>query len=315
MKTVFTFRPPRTLQEEMKSKYPEADFLFYKSAEEAERLHEAEVIVTFGDDLTPEHIGSCPHLKWIMVASAGIDHLPLQAIADRNILVTNARGTHKVPMAEFTMGFMLNHVKRFPELRELQKEETWNKQLPLGELAGKQLLVLGTGAIGSEIARLAQAFQMKTMGLNRSGHPAEHFAEVHPTAELAEVLPEADFVVAILPSTNETKGLLKEHHFQAMKETAAFINIGRGDIVEEQVLLDALHNECFAHAYLDVFIEEPLPAGHPFWKHPRVTVTPHISSITKQYLPRAFAILDHNLKQYIQGKSDFQNKIDLTKGY
>ncbi|HEY9577959.1 MAG TPA: D-2-hydroxyacid dehydrogenase, partial [Pseudobacillus sp.] len=240
MKIVFTFRPPRTWQDQLSTAFPEERFSYYKSIDEAGDLPEAEVIVTFGDDLTKEHINNCPKLKWIMVASAGMEKMPLESIQERDILVTNARGIHKIPMAEFAMGYMLNHVKRFPELLDLQKEKTWNKRLLIGELADKHLLVLGTGAIGTEIARLARAFRMKTTGVNRSGHKSDQFDQSYTLDKLSMLLPEADFVVSILPSTGETKWLLKKEHFEAMKETAAFINMGRGDLIEEEILMNAL---------------------------------------------------------------------------
>ncbi|WP_338753392.1 D-2-hydroxyacid dehydrogenase [Bacillus sp. FJAT-52991] len=315
MKTVFTFRPPRSLQARLIERYPSIEFMFYKTVEEAEELSDAEIIVTFGENLTPQRIEACKQLKWVMVASAGLEKMPLASLSEKDILVTNARGVHKIPMAEFTLGYLLNHVKRFLELQKLQGESTWNKRLPIGELADQTLLVLGTGAIGSEIARLAAAFRMKTIGINRSGRIADSFSNVYQIDQLLSVLPEADFVVSILPSTNETKHLLKKEHFQAMKKTAAFINIGRGDVLEEQVLMDALNEEEIAHAYLDVFVQEPLLEEHAFWNHEKITVTPHISSITPQYLPRVFEIFEYNLDQYLQGQGIYKNRVDINRGY
>ncbi|MFK2826187.1 D-2-hydroxyacid dehydrogenase [Bacillus sp. B190/17] len=315
MKIVFTFRPPRALQAQLKEIFSEDKFVYYKSVEEAEDLREAEVIVTFGEDLTTQHIENCPNLKWIMVASAGLERMPAEIIKERGILVTNARGIHKIPMAEFTMGYMLNHVKRFPEFLDLQKEKTWNHQMAVGELAGKCLLVLGSGAIGTEIARLARAFRMETVGVNRSGHKNDQFDEMHTMDKLLEILPKADFVVSILPSTEETKYLLDREHFQVMKETAAFINIGRGDLFKEEVLIDALNNNEISHAYLDVFIEEPLLEDHPFWNQQKLTITPHISSVTSEYLPRVQQIFVHNMNVYKKDGSNYENKIDMDKGY
>ncbi|KAB7704122.1 D-2-hydroxyacid dehydrogenase [Bacillus aerolatus] len=315
MKIVFTFRPPRALQAQLSEAFPENEFNYFKSVEEADKLSEAEIVVTFGEDLTEKHIENCPKLKWIMVASAGMEKMPFETIKEKDILVTNARGIHKIPMAEFTIGYMLNHVKRFPELLDFQKEETWNKRLLIGELADKRLLVLGTGAIGTEIARLAKAFRMETVGVNRNGHKNDHFDEINKMDELLMVLPDADFIVSILPSTEETRFLLKEEHFQVMKETAVFINIGRGDLLEESILIDALNSNEIAHAYLDVFLEEPLPAEHPLWSQERLTITPHISSVTSEYLPRAMKIFAHNLQVYKENGSDYENKVDLDKGY
>ncbi|OAH53027.1 MULTISPECIES: D-2-hydroxyacid dehydrogenase [Bacillaceae] len=315
MNIVFTFRPPRAIQADIQRKFPEESFSFYKDIKEAnDVLQDAEILVTFGSDLTEDMIEQCQSLKWIMVASAGIEDMPLGAIQDRDIFVTTSRGIHKIPMAEFTLGLMLNHVKRFPELGVLEKAETWNKELPLQELAGKEAAILGTGAIGQEIARLCKAFRMTTAGINRSGRSVDEFDRIFQMSELEEAVKEADFVIAILPSTLDTVGALQPEHFEAMKQTAAFINIGRGDVVSEHVLLSAINDEEIAHAYLDVFAVEPLPEGHPFWRHENMTVTPHISSITKAYIPRAMAIFEHNLLCFKEG-GDYQNILDIRKGY
>lgn len=314
MNIVFTFRPSRDMQSDIQATFPNETFSFYKGIEDVLSIEEAEILVTFGTDLTEEIIRQCHSLKWIMVASAGIEEMPLQAIKERDILVTNARGIHKIPMAEFTLGYMLNHVKRFSELRTLEQSETWNKQLPLGELCGKEVAILGTGAIGQEIARLSKAFRMSTIGVNKSGHHAEEFDQIFTIDELEAAVREADFVVSVLPSTKETADLLQPEHFEAMKQSAAFINIGRGDLVSETVLLSAINDEEIAHAYLDVFAIEPLPEAHPFWRHPNITVTPHISSVTKQYVPRAMDIFVHNLRCFIDG-GGYANVIDVEKGY
>ncbi|MDQ0216831.1 phosphoglycerate dehydrogenase-like enzyme [Oikeobacillus pervagus] len=315
VKILFTFRPPTYLREQLLKKFPQCDFSFYKTIGEAEELQKAEILVTYGEDLTSKHIDECSQLKWIMVASAGLEKMPFEAIHKKQIFVTNARGIHKIPMAEFTLGLMLSHVKRFPELAHLEQNATWNKKLPLQELAGKRLLILGTGAIGSEIARLSQAFRMDVMGVNRSGRQVEFFSGIYQLDHMKEPLQTADFIVSVLPSTKETKYVLTEEHFHIMKETAVFINIGRGDLVRERVLHQALKEGQIEHAYIDVFETEPLSKDHPFWKMPNLTVTPHISSITKNYLPRAFDIFLHNLNAYLHKKDDFLNLIDVEKGY
>ena len=130
-----------------------------------------------------------------------------------------------------------------------------------------------------------------------------------------DALPKADFIVSILPSTPKTRNVLTEDHFVAMKNSAVFINIGRGDLVNEDVLLQALNHNEIAHAFLDVFEKEPLVKDHPFWKMNNVTVTPHLSSVTKNYLPRSFEIFKYNLKTYLNHTGEYMNVIDLKKGY
>lgn len=316
MKIVSSILPPSYIQDEIKAEFPNVEFIFNKGIKAVEdSMRDADVFITYGEDLTSEHINNAQNLKWIMVMSAGVEKMPFSSCINKNILVTNAKGIHKTPMAEFTIGLMLQHTKQMRELWKQEQREEWNRRVPIGELNDKKLLVLGTGAIGGEVARLAKAFNMHTIGVNRSGRIVEFVDEVHKQIDLDNALPEADFIVSVLPSTEETKHLLKSHHFQLMKGSAVFINIGRGDLVEEKILIDALVNKEIAHAYLDVFYSEPLKEGHPFWKMENVTVTPHISSITKSYLPRAFNIFKHNLHTYIKNKENFINVIDLGRGY
>lgn len=316
MKIVSSLLPEQALQEAIQEKFPEIQFHFFKGMKNAfESFQEAEVFITYGEDLTEELIHSARNLKWIMVMSAGLEKMPLAACEEKGILVTNARGVHKIPMAEFTLGSMLQYVKQSKLISAREAEENWDRRIPMAELCGKTILILGVGAIGGEIARLAKAFRMNTIGVNRSGTPVDYVDELYRMKEVPNLIEKADFVVSVLPSTNETAHFLTYEHFKAMKNTAVFINIGRGDLVKNETLLKALENNEIAHAYLDVFEQEPLPEGHPFWKMENVTVTPHLSSITKNYLPRAFEIFEQNLHTYNKKGGKFLNRIDLSRGY
>lgn len=306
--------PAEDILNEMKREFPQVSFHFKKGIEK-ELFSDAEIFITYGEDLTAELIEEAKQLKWIMVMSAGMEKMPFAACKKQGILVTNARGIHKIPMAEFTIGLMLQHVKQLQTLWTNEKNRIWERKLPMGELFGKTVLVLGAGAIGGEVARLAKAFNMKTLGVNRSGRSAEWVDRMFGMQNVEEALPEADFIVSVLPSTSETRNFFKPSHFVLMKKDAVFINIGRGDLVAEEVIINALQNRQIAHAYLDVFSAEPLVENHPFWKMENVTVTPHISSLTKNYLPRSFEIFKENLHTYMKNKTDFINLIDPNRGY
>jgi phosphoglycerate dehydrogenase-like enzyme len=308
--------PPDFIQNEVQEQFPGVNFQFFKGFEAAkEAFYEAEVFITYGEDLNEKDIEKASQLKWIMVMSAGLDQMPLTICEEKEILVTNARGVHKIPMAEFTLSCMLQHVKQVNALRNNEQKYFWNRKLPMSELCGKTLLIVGAGAIGGEIARLGKAFRMNTIGINRSGGKVDYVDELYKIGDLTVALPKADFIVSVLPSTKETKHLLKLADFEQMKRSAVFINIGRGDLVEEEVLLQVFEQKLIAHAYLDVFNQEPLSEGSPFWKMDEVTVSPHLSSITKEYLPRSFDIFKHNLHIYMNNKDGYQNVIDYKRGY
>ncbi|MCG1028092.1 D-2-hydroxyacid dehydrogenase [Virgibacillus halodenitrificans] len=303
-------------QTRLKEEFTEQQFIMCSSMDEASAyLKAAEILVTYGEDLTPELIEHAAQLKWIMVLSAGMDRMPFDAIKAKGILVTNARGIHKTPMAEYAISMLLQVYRQANMLMEKEKAHEWDRNVRMEELSGKTVLVAGAGAIGQEVARLAKAFQMKTIGLSRSGEQREHFDENYQSTELESLLAETDIVVSVLPSTKETKEFYTYEHFKKLPKHAVFLNMGRGDAVKTEVILDAIRNKEIAHAVLDVFEEEPLPNDHPFWDEENITVTPHLSGISKLYQTRALDIFEENLKIYLQGKDDYVNKIDVSRGY
>ncbi|MGY3316282.1 phosphoglycerate dehydrogenase-like enzyme [Peribacillus simplex] len=309
-----TIIPNEGIQTKMKDAFPELNFI-YQEGWMDERLSEAEILITYGEDLTEKIIGKAANLKWIMVMSAGMELMPFKAIEERGILVTNAKGIHKIPMAEYTIGMLLQYEKKLKLLMKNERAEMWDRKIEVGELNGKTMLVLGAGAIGGEVARLGKAFRMTTLGVNRSGKPVESIDRLYTLDNLLEAIPGADYIISVLPSTDETKDLLQKEHFKAMKESAVFVNIGRGDLIDEEVLIEALEAGELAHAILDVFDPEPLEKGHPFWRMENVTVTPHLSSKSGEYLPRTFAIFEKNMREYLKSGKDFINVIDLSRGY
>ncbi|WP_191559599.1 D-2-hydroxyacid dehydrogenase [Metabacillus idriensis] len=317
MKILSTVKLPAYLKEELEKEFPEDHFDFDKKINEVQKeIAETEVILTYGEDLSAEIIGQAKKLKWVMVASAGMDKLPFEALIDKNVLVTNAKGVHKIPMAEYTISMMLQISRESQQLAANQQARKWDRRVQMHELHGKTIFILGTGAIGTEIARLSKAFGMKTIGMNTSGRSVEFFDEIHIFSRLEEGMKKADFVVSVLPSTKETKELLNYKTFQWMKPDSIFINIGRGDAVCESDLVKALKEGIVKHAVLDVFAEEPLKEDHPFWGMENVTVTPHLSGITKNYLPRAMDIFKRNLVFYKDGShSSMENVIKLEQGY
>lgn len=305
------------LQDRLRNNFPSIRFSFYNHINDAlEALSEADVLITYGEDLSPEMIEQAKQLKWIMVISAGLEKMPFQAIKERSIFVTNARGIHKTPMAEYTLAAMLQSAKNMKQWTKNQVAHIWDKTgVKMTELAGEALAIIGPGAIGSEIARLAKAFGMETYGVNRSGDDVPYIDHIYKLKDIFIPLAKAKYVVSVLPHTVETDHLLGTEHFKAMRNDALFINIGRGKTIDQDALLNALANGWIAEAVLDVFEEEPLPEAHPFWDMDNVTITPHFSSVTSGYQPRAIAIFEENLKQFIEGGTNYINLIDLDRGY
>ena len=310
----FTFEPRLDLREQLVAEFPAVTFVFEQSFSDNE-LRQAEILVTYGEDLNDEKIAIAGKLQWIFVVSAGVEKMPLQAIADRGIYVSNVRGIHKKPMMETILAHILSLKRGLPSIYEQQARGEWNKNIPLTELNDSTVMILGPGAIGQEIGRVLQALDVHTIGINSMGEMANYMNETYPIAQLLNHLPKADIVISILPSTPKTKSLLTHKHFEAMKSSAIFMNFGRGDVVDEAVLVQALEERLIAHAVLDVYQEEPLPPASPIWQLKNVTVSPHISSHSSRYVERSLAIFKPSLRNWLNGERRLENEMSILRGY
>lgn len=314
MKIYFTFEPREDLRKPLIEEFPQAEFIFEQGITE-EVLREAQILVTYGEDLDEGKIAIAEKLEWIFVASAGIEKMPAQAIADRGIYVSNVRGIHRKPMAESVLAHILSLKRGLPSIYAQQARGEWNKRIRLTELNGSTALILGPGAIGQEIGRILQAFEVHTIGVNSTGEMASYMNETFAMQDLLEHLSKADIVISMLPSTEKTQGLLTREHFEEMKDSAIFMNFGRGDLVEEAILTEVLEQKLIAHAVLDVYMEEPLPTHSPLWKMDNVTISPHLSSHSSRYVERSLDIFKPSLQKWMEGERELENEIDILKGY
>ncbi|WP_172373465.1 D-2-hydroxyacid dehydrogenase [Sporosarcina jiandibaonis] len=314
MEILFAFKIKENEELALIDEFPSVSFYFNGSIDDKE-IETADVIVTFGSNIDVAVLNRAKALKWLMVASAGVEKMPLLEIAKRNILITNVRGIHKTPMAESVLAHILALKRSIPEIYANQVTKKWRTKFHSTELNGSTALILGPGAIGAEIGRLLQAFGVKTIGCNRTGRSVESMDEIITYNELLNKLPVADFVISVLPSTPETRGLLTAKHLESMKDTAVFMNFGRGDIIDEKVLVTALRNNVIGHAVLDVFAAEPLPENHELWALPNCTVSPHISSKSGKYIERSLIVFKKNLQIWLKNDKDFINVINPESGY
>ncbi|MEP1214548.1 MAG: D-2-hydroxyacid dehydrogenase [Marinobacter sp.] len=257
---------------------------------------------------------SADKLKWIHATSAGVDALMFPDLIDGDVVVTNARGIFDRTIAEYVLCTILMFAKDFPRSLKLQSEHKWQHR-DTERAEGKQVLIVGAGSIGGQIARLCKAAGLKPHGIARKPrHDDPDFIAVHGNDDLTEQLGLADFVVIAAPLTPQTEGLFDEKAFQAMRKSARLINIGRGPVVKTDDLIKALNNGDIAGAALDVFEEEPLPAEHPLWDMENVIMTAHMSgdfigwkrALTDQFL--------ENLDRWHKGEELF-NFVDKKLGY
>lgn len=293
-------------------------------------LGEPEVLYTYHADFSPEQ---APHLKWVQLSSAGADHVLDKPIMRSDIAITTASGIHAIPIAEYVFGSMLAFARRFHVYLPMQQKHEWPKgrwsALLGAELRGATIGIIGYGSIGREIGRLAKAFGMRVLASKRD--PAkredggyrvqgagdakmEYVDEVFGPRQLEEMVSACDYVVVALPLTPETRGIVSESVIRAMKPTAYFVNISRGEVVDEEALIRALREGRIAGAGLDVFWKEPLPPDSPLYDLPNVILTPHVSGATAAYNDRATDLFAENLRRYLAGEP-LLNLVDKTVGY
>ena len=259
-------------------------------------------------------------LKWIQTWTAGVDKFMKDDFRDHlienNITLTNMSGVHSNIIAEHTLGFMINFSRRFCDFHEQKKEKVWDR-LKVGQLENRILAVVGLGSIGSEIAKRAKAFKMDVIGVNRDGSGNYDFVdELYKQDDLLTVLSKSDYVVAIVPLTEETEKMFGKREFETMKEGAYFINMARGEVVDEAAMIDALREEEIAGAGLDVFVEEPLPEESPLYELDNVLITPHVGGVFPEYNEKAIKIAGENLEKFAANKiEEMINRVDYDLGY
>ncbi len=239
--------------------------------------------------------------RWFHSFSAGVDSPAFKLILDRGALLTNSSGASAPSIAQYVLAMMLYRSKRIGELREQQARHEW-AHVRGSDLNGLTAGIIGTGSIGGEVARLAKAVGMRTIGMRRSGKPAKHVDEMVTSRRLRYVLRESDFVVLACPLTKETEGLIGERELRWMKPSATLINVARGRIVDEAALIQALEARWIFGACLDVFTVEPLPETSPLWAMPNVVITPHNSGVSPLNMERSMTMFIENLPRFVQGK-------------
>jgi phosphoglycerate dehydrogenase-like enzyme len=257
-----------------------------------------------------------PSLRWLQFTSAGVDHLWKPGLDAGTVTVTSSKGIHGVPIAEFVMGALLHLAKDFERLRRQQRERLWQRFV-IHELHGRRLLAIGIGEIGASVARAAKAFGMEVEAYrrrpDRRGVPDEVDRLVGQD-ELTAALGRADYVVASLPLTERTRGMIGAATFAAMRPEAVFVNVGRGRTVDQAALVEALAAGRIGGAVLDVFEQEPLPADSPLWNMTNVLVSPHMCADTPFYMERFTALLLDNLGRYARGEP-LRNVVDPRERY
>ena len=312
MKILCSLPVQKEQREQVRSILSEAEFLGVKDFSQVDQ--DVEVLVSFGQEITEESMSNYPNLRWIQVMSAGIDHLPLKAMARRGIALTNARGVHQIQMSEHILWSILTIMRQGQITIRQQVRKVWDPEVRIEELHGKTVCIVGAGSIGEAVAKKCRAFGMTVWGITHSEKKHQAYDRMGTMNDLAAFLGSSDIVVVLLPLTDETSGMFNKNLFSQMKAGSYFVNVARGAVVNEPDLLVALNTGKIRAAALDVFMQEPLPESSLFWEMDNVLLTPHIGGRTPYYMARTFEIFTKNLRLY-PNFTQMHNHIDLSKGY
>jgi phosphoglycerate dehydrogenase-like enzyme len=278
-----------------------------------ESMATANALVTWDlptDDLKQR----APHLRWIHIIGAGIEHLlPLDWLPD-GVTLTNNRGVHAEKAGQYGLMALLMWNNAITRLVDEKRKHHYVERFTTA-ITGKVLVVVGAGAMGSAVARQAKRIGMRTIGIRRRPRRTAGFDEMHAVDALDELLPTADFVVVTAPATTETRNMIDERRIGLMRPAAGLINMGRASVVDYEALAAALRGGTLAGAVLDVFNPEPLPASSPLWDVPNLVITPHMSSDDAlTYAPRTLDLVFDNLGRLLAGKP-LRNRVDPIQGY
>jgi phosphoglycerate dehydrogenase-like enzyme len=280
-----------------------------------ECLGRADILFDF-----PADMGLAPRVRWVQTTSTGVGQLVHKlGLQDSEILVTTARGVHGAPLAEFVMLGLLAHFRGLRHLEAEQKAHRWVRYCG-DEMAGKTVVILGAGDLARETAMRARAFGMRTVAVTRRpekprGH-GDAFDEICAVADLHTALGRADALVLTTPHTPETERLMDRAALLALKPGAAFVNIARGQVVDEQALIEGLQAGRIAFAALDVAAVEPLPDSSPLWDMANVLISPHSASTVYRENERITDIFCHNLCCWVEGRlSEMKNILDKRLMY
>jgi glyoxylate/hydroxypyruvate reductase A len=284
-------------------------------AEFAAAIGEADALITSSRVVQANLPGAdAARLKLVFLTHAGVDSLAKGNFIPAGVTLLNNSGAHGAKAAEFALMAVLMLANHLPLFGDQQRQELWQRKLA-SSVAGRRATIIGLGAIGGAIAHLLKGLGMHVTGVRTNAEPHPHCDDVVATGNLDNVLPGTEFLVLAAPLTAQTTGMLDRKRIGLMPAHAGVVNIGRGELVEQDALLDALDAGALAGAVLDVTTPEPVPPGHRLWKTRNLILTPHMSSGDPlTYIPRSLDIFLDNIDAFRAGRP-LPNKVDLARGY
>ena len=279
----------------------------------SEMIEDAEIIYGWP---TMEQLEKARNLKWLHLPSAGADgYTQKDSYCNSDIQVTNSSGVFGIPIAEHVFGMILSFNKNLQEYAYQKEAKQWSRHWETRDFFGSTMAIIGLGDIGTEVAKRGKAWGATILAVKRTMTSAPEYVDrLYPLEQLEEVLQLADYVVLALPSTSKTRGIITKELLRSMKPSAFLVNIGRGALVDQDALIEALKEGQIAGAGLDVTEPEPLPEDNPLWELPNVILTPHTSGGSPSNDQRRNQIFQQNLISYLNG-TRLNNLVDFTQEY
>jgi phosphoglycerate dehydrogenase-like enzyme len=311
---------PAWIRERLQQEFPQHTFIQLQNYDRVpEEIPDTDVFI--GWSLRPPQFVAAKKLRWIHSPAAAVHQLMFPELIESGVVVTNSTGIHGSVVAEHAIAVLLALAKRLPQAMQYQAKRTWSQdqlwhERPRPrEVADTTVAVIGMGGIGREFTTRAKALGMKVLAVRENPAKGTGGADaVYSPPEIDSVLPQADYVLLCTPVTPATTGLINAARLSKMKPDAYLINVGRGPLIDEAALLQALQERRIAGAALDVFNEEPLPADSPFWSLTNLLITPHTAAVTERLWERHYKLIVENLNRFLAGQP-LLNEVDKKLGY
>jgi D-2-hydroxyacid dehydrogenase (NADP+) len=266
--------------------------------DEGKGFHGCDALFTFGEFLRPDSFEKNKKIRWVQALGTGLDGIIDHPGLSDDVTISSLRGIHGPQVSELVFMHMLSLGRDYPRIVKNQTNKVWERWS--GQtLQNKTIGLLGVGKISEALAKRCKAFDMEVVGITNSPRKLESFDRMVVRSDLLHIVAELDYLVVLVPLSEETRGLVGKKIFTAMKKSAYFINVSRGDVVDEDALLAALSNGDIAGAGSDVFVQEPLPSNSPLWEQANLMLTPHIGGLVDVYVEQSIPILKHNIEAFL----------------
>ena len=262
---------------------------------------DTDILLCFSPPMADHVVRDAPKLKWIQALGTGVDNIVDLPSLGKGVIVTNIRGIHGAPVSEAAVAYMLSLARDMPASVHAQDRSEWRRH-PSQLLAKKTVGILGVGLIAEYLAPICKALDMTVIGITGTPRETKGFDRMVARDKLTEIAPELDFLVALIPLSEETRNIVGRAMFEAMKKSSFLVNLARGGVVDEPALIEALNAGEIAGAALDVFSQEPLPPDNPLWTTKNVTIFSHLGGYSQGYEERAMPTIAHNMACYLDGR-------------